>query len=103
MIVQCPRCAKRYRLDEEKASAGAVEVRCSECGHVFSPAPAGDDPGCRAAAAGERSGKKRVLVCDDAPFFRTMLSDILTEAGFESVTLIHQGEAMDGLVEARKT
>ena len=32
-----------------------------------------------------------VLVCDDAIFMRTMISDILTQAGFEIV-----GEAADG-------
>ena len=35
---------------------------------------------------------QRVLVCDDAIFMRTMVGDILTQAGFEVV-----GEAETGL------
>lgn len=35
---------------------------------------------------------KRVLICDDAIFMRTMIADILTDAGYEVV-----GEAGSGL------
>jgi two-component system chemotaxis response regulator CheY len=38
-----------------------------------------------------------VLVCDDAIFMRTMISDILTQAGFEVV-----GEAESGLQAVEK-
>ena len=38
-----------------------------------------------------------VLVCDDAIFMRTMISDILTQAGFEIV-----GEAESGLQAVEK-
>lgn len=38
MIVQCPQCQAKYRLDEKQASAGAsVRVRCTKCGNTFSP------------------------------------------------------------------
>ena len=39
----------------------------------------------------------RVLVCDDAIFMRTMISDILSQAGFEVV-----GEAESGLQAVEK-
>ena len=38
-----------------------------------------------------------VLVCDDAIFMRTMISDILSQAGFEVV-----GEAESGLQAVEK-
>ena len=38
-----------------------------------------------------------VLVCDDASFMRTMITDILTEAGFEIV-----GEAKNGVQAVEK-
>ena len=38
-----------------------------------------------------------VLVCDDAIFMRTMISDILTQAGFEIV-----GEAETGVQAVEK-
>jgi len=40
---------------------------------------------------------QRVLVCDDAIFMRTMVGDILTQAGFEIV-----GEAETGLQAVEK-
>ena len=40
---------------------------------------------------------QRILICDDAIFMRTMISDILTQAGFEIV-----GEAESGVQAVEK-
>jgi len=36
MIVQCPNCDTKYRLDEARLGQGAARARCSRCSHVFS-------------------------------------------------------------------
>jgi predicted Zn finger-like uncharacterized protein len=38
MIVQCPYCATRYQLEEERFTAPNPMLKCSRCRHVF-PAP----------------------------------------------------------------
>jgi predicted Zn finger-like uncharacterized protein len=35
MIIQCPKCATRYRFDESLIEEAGVWVRCSLCQHVF--------------------------------------------------------------------
>lgn len=83
MIVQCPQCSSRYRLDENRLSGKGGSVRCSKCQKVFpvlppSPGGSSSSPGITPSPA---AGKK-ILVGDDAPFFRTMVSDILQEGGY---------------------
>ncbi len=38
MIVQCPYCATRYKIDDAKVAAGNARMKCSRCQQVF-PAP----------------------------------------------------------------
>ena len=101
MIVECPKCGGRYRVGEERMSDKEVQVRCSACKTVFKiagPKPKGGDA---AGQPGTPSGKECILVCDDALFFRTMLEEILTEAGY-AVKLAASGEeALSKVVEVR--
>lgn len=43
MIVQCPYCATRYQLEEERFQAPNPMLKCSRCRHVF-PAPGSKKP-----------------------------------------------------------
>jgi predicted Zn finger-like uncharacterized protein len=45
MIVTCPECLTKFRLDEERIPEGGGKARCSQCQHVFpvqKPASAGE-------------------------------------------------------------
>lgn len=60
MIVGCPSCATRYRVEPAALGEGGRRVRCARCGHVWraeapadSPAPAA--PGAAPAPAPERA------------------------------------------------
>jgi predicted Zn finger-like uncharacterized protein len=35
MVIACEKCDSRFRLPDEKMSAGGVKVRCTKCAHVF--------------------------------------------------------------------
>lgn len=94
MIVQCPGCGKRYRLDDAKGSTPGLQVRCSGCETEFSPVPDRNAPPPPSPGEGQGEGGKRVLVCDDAPFFRAMIQDILSEAGFAVETASNGEEAL---------
>ncbi len=39
MIIQCDRCATRFRLDESRVTGYGVKVRCTKCQNVFIVAP----------------------------------------------------------------
>jgi predicted Zn finger-like uncharacterized protein len=101
MIVECPKCGSRYRIGEERMSEKEVQVRCSACKTVFKIAGSEAKGGEAAGQPGTPLGNECILVCDDALFFRTMLEEMLTEAGY-AVELAASGEeALSKVVEVR--
>lgn len=50
MIVQCPDCASRFRLADEKLKPGGTKVRCSKCQKIFTVKPSPPAPSFEAAA-----------------------------------------------------
>ena len=101
MIVECPKCGSRYRLGEDRKGEKQVQVRCSACKTVFKIVNPSPEDEAAAGQPGTPAGKERILVCDDALFFRTMLEEMLTEAGY-TVELAASGEeALSKVVEVR--
>ncbi len=47
MIVECPQCSTKFRLDDSKITSKGVKVRCSKCKHIFTAMK----PGSEAAAS----------------------------------------------------
>lgn len=35
MVIQCPKCNKKYTVDENQIPVGGVAVRCPNCGNIF--------------------------------------------------------------------
>ena len=35
MIIQCGRCSRKYKIDDERIKPDGSNVRCSQCGHIF--------------------------------------------------------------------
>lgn len=83
MIIECSNCHNRYRLDESKLVNGEARFKCSHCGSVVVARKTGQND---SEGAQSKSGKKRIIVADDTAFFRAMLSEILTDAGYEVIT-----------------
>ncbi|ABA89784.1 protein of unknown function, MJ0042_CXXC and DUF3426 domain-containing [Syntrophotalea carbinolica DSM 2380] len=50
MIVQCPDCASRFRLADEKLKPGGTKVRCSKCQKIFTVKPSPAEPSFEPAA-----------------------------------------------------
>jgi predicted Zn finger-like uncharacterized protein len=96
MNLTCPGCGKTYRVSEERLGDPALKVRCKQCEKVFTVAEgrAGDGPEAPAA------GPDHILVCDDAPFFRTMLGEILTEGGYKVETASNGEEALEKIASS---
>jgi predicted Zn finger-like uncharacterized protein len=94
MIIRCPACQARYRIDETKTNKSVARIKCPKCAHAFEIAVAGAaDQNLPAPAA------PSIVVVDDAKFFREVLADILAAlecplhlaaSGEEGLALVRQ-------------
>ena len=102
MIVRCPRCAVRYRLDDSRIAGDEAKLRCPKCQALFivrtapppeseiSPAPPSHEPS-RARGSAPRRSSLTALLADEPREFRDFVAAVLEEAGFE-VGLTDNGE-----------
>lgn len=90
MVIACPACRVRYRIDPTASKAAVARVRCPQCQHLFEVSLV-DTTG----SLGDAKAAKLpvVLVVDDARFFREMIKDILKELPIELVTAADGNEA----------
>ena len=93
MIVKCPSCTTRFRLDREKLAGKRVTLRCARCRTPFTAE-------LPHAPAAEPKNKIRVMIAHSDKELCDTIRDIIENAGFEGV-LQHDGEqalaAMDAL------
>jgi len=78
MIIVCPQCQARYRINPNAGSKPLARVRCPDCQHTFEVAL--ELERFVAAAAADPAPEPAlplVLVVDDARFFREMICDLL--------------------------
>jgi predicted Zn finger-like uncharacterized protein len=101
MIIECSGCRKRYAVDEAKIPTAGGRFKCKNCDSIV-------EIGSRPAdgiAAGEKGKpdrndagpyrKKRIIVADDTAFFRIMIADLLSAAGYEVITAVDGEDALD--------
>jgi len=71
MIVTCPECLTKFRLEEERIPEGGARARCSKCQHLFQvqkPAPPEESFFSRGEFPGEFSGLEQ-----DKGLFRSLI------------------------------
>jgi predicted Zn finger-like uncharacterized protein len=101
MIVTCPGCGKRYRLED--ARAAGRRLRCTGCGRIFdSTAVSSTAPTARAGAPAAAPGHTPlVLVADEAREFRDLVRHSLEALGCR-VEVTDDGEAAFRFAVARR-
>ncbi len=88
MIVQCPACSSRFRVDVQRHSGKRITIRCNRCQEVFKhsiSSPVSPDPRGRSAG-----GSLQVLVAHHDRELCTMISDLLLKEGIDCATC-HDG------------
>ncbi len=86
MIITCPGCGRRYKLDAARLKEGRRNLRCAGCGRVFAAeaagggAPADPAPERRAQAA-PGGAAPLVLVGDESREFRDLVCRTLEDLG----------------------
>lgn len=97
MVITCPACSKRYRIDPSGSKVATAKVKCPGCAHVFEISLFAEEGENRDVS----SGQPVVLIVDDARFFREMIKDILKELPVEMISAADGDEAWQ-LVVSRK-
>jgi predicted Zn finger-like uncharacterized protein len=56
MILSCPNCGKRFRIDADKLGLAGRKVRCASCGHTWHATPDQDEEAAEAASPAQQDG-----------------------------------------------
>ncbi len=75
MKIQCPKCDTKYRTQSSVDSSSALTVACPKCRHRFTVEP-----------VEEEKSPKKLLIVDDARFFRELIMDLLAGSKYELMT-----------------
>src|SRR5512138_820618 len=85
MLICCPVCKTRFRLNEQKISNAGVRLRCSKCSAVFR----------LAADSDVRSGLMTVLVAHESREFCNAVQKVLEPEPFTVISSHDGKEALD--------
>lgn len=96
MIIQCPHCAARYRIDPAKVPKNQARAKCPKCASVFQvdlPAESSSAPAAETA--------RTVLVVDDSKFFRELILDVLRPLSLTFITAADGNGALQAIRRER--
>ncbi len=104
MIVACPSCRAKFRIDETKIKPPGVRLRCARCQSLFAvrkrvvESPAASAP---AAVAGSTAGgsRPRILVAHAKHTVCATMSGLLEKENFEVVT---SQDGVDALMKIQR-
>lgn len=100
MKVECQSCHSSYNLDPSKIPPTGARFKCRKCSAMVEVNPSavvGEPsllPKIEPAKTDSEDSKKKVVVADDTAFFRMMLTELLTEAGYEVITAVDGEDAL---------
>lgn len=96
-VISCPDCKARFRIAEEKLRALNFKFHCPRCEYIFVLKDLREKLLGPQAEEKKPVGRtrKKILVVDDTEFFRTYVSDILMEAGYNVISAENGSEALE--------
>lgn len=96
MVVICPKCKTRLKVEDEKVKIEGIKVRCPRCQAVLlvkrpalKPSPPPEEK-----PVSRELDKKLILVAHDGEVVRSTIETILREAGYNVITASDGIEAM---------
>lgn len=98
MILTCPACQARYRIDPTASKSKVARVKCPGCNHTFEVSLVEDTPLLEKTTS---SVRPVVLIVDDARFFREMIRDILAELPVELDVAADGDEAWQKIIDLK--
>lgn len=106
MIVGCPKCKTRYRVDDDKVGEEGIRLRCSKCAVVFRvmrklPPPVQAPPLTPAPAAAPVGKRIMVLLANESQAFCDAVKKVLAKEPFD-VTAYTDGVAAYAAIKETK-
>jgi len=93
MIIVCPECASRYKIDPSGTTKKVVRIKCPGCAHRFDVDLLSEPGDIEAGMPAPAPDQPSILVVDDARFFREMIKDILGDLPVRLMTAADAEEA----------
>ena len=90
MVVTCPECKSRYKIDPSGSQSRVGKVKCPGCSHRFEIVLTGNGESNKEQAV---TGVPLILIVDDARFFRQMIEDLLSDLPVEFISAADGDEA----------
>ena len=90
MVVTCPECKGRYKIDPSGSQSRVGKVKCPGCSHRFQIVLTGNGESNKEQAV---TGVPLILIVDDARFFRQMIEDLLSDLPVEFISAADGDEA----------
>ncbi|HDQ39790.1 MAG TPA: DUF3426 domain-containing protein [Desulfonatronum sp.] len=84
MIIQCPNCDTRYRLDDARLGQDGTQVRCSRCSHVFFAAPPRSEDDAEVVQDSEFDWLKDMNVAGGSEPQETSEQNTVQDTGYET-------------------
>jgi len=103
MLVGCPQCRTRYRLDDSRVKADGVILRCGQCRTFFRLAGKAASAGKSAAPDQSRRDKTilTVLIANESPDFCSAVARVLSKEPFRVISANDGGKALEIVEECR--
>jgi predicted Zn finger-like uncharacterized protein len=114
MIVACPTCKARFKIDEARIKPPGVRLRCAKCQNLFavrkrvveaapsSPPALASPPPCP-SPPGPSGPKPKVLVAHGDPDYCAVMTEALQEGGYQVLTAHDGVEALLQIQRGRPT
>ncbi len=108
MIVACPSCKARFRIDEGRIKPPGVRLRCARCQNLFAvrkrvverASPAGPPTESAGPAQGDGAdGRGRLLVAHGEPAVAAAMKGALEKANHE---VLLSGDGVDALIKIQR-
>ncbi len=81
MIISCPQCSTKYKVDESKISGNILKLRCSKCGKIFLLKRKGNAGKGTEELPAIATGRK-ILIAHTSNSMREMIGELIRDAGF---------------------
>jgi len=99
--LSCPACGTSYSVEDGAIQNAEAQLRCRSCQNIFNVKEGRAEEAQKSNAGKDDQVDGHILVCDDAPFFRTMLTEILTDAGYKVEAASNGEEALQKITSSR--